>query len=154
MKFFMPVFALFLLLLPACDTRTSEPVSPNNGVAKVDRTEEEFTFPVSTDCCGGEVVPITMKFTLLENANGIHYNWTANEWVTGASGDVYHVFYTDNGFTRWDESDAMVGRVGTLHMRVVRDDGCTFTMDVKLLIKIDANGVVHKDVYEVVTNCE
>ena len=152
MKLSLLAATLLMVFVSACAPESPTSSSSSDGFGKA--APDRFSFPitVSSDCCGNEILEVDINYHQVVRGNGVAYSWKANEWVTGASGSNYHVVFTDNGNQRFDE-DGFGGWTGTLHIRVTRDDGCTFTVTVKLRISIDANGNVVKEVVEQTVTC-
>lgn len=154
MKRLLLLLTLSLFVFSACGI-PSEPTSPGSTkLGKAIVVDETFPYSIYTDCCGGEYLTFDMNFHLVTRPDGaVIYNWKANDRVVGESGHEYHVVFTDNG-VRSGGDDGAGGWVGTLHARVTRDDGCTFTWTVKIRIRWNADGTVVKEVLESTVTCE
>jgi hypothetical protein len=152
MKFSVLALSLIMVFVAACAPESPTSTDTSTGMAKAAPDRFEFQMPIYSDCCGDEFLVIDIKYHQVVRDNGVSYSWKANQQVTGASGSTYRVVFTDNGNQRFD-GDSFNGWTGTLHARITRDDGCTFTWTVKLRITFDANGNMVKEVIEETVTC-
>jgi hypothetical protein len=152
MKKFSILAALLMLIAIGCD-RSTTPVEPQQSATALSKATSEqddnFTSLVYNECCG-ELVQIEGTAHVVIRDNGFHYN-AKGLTGTGTSGRTYR---QERGYAQMttNNGDAERGEsTGMFIIRMVSDDGCSFTLKAQIHLRIE-NGFVTKQIlhYEII----